>query len=162
MKLMEKKMANRPFVSELFSLFPSSFRFTNLIDISNYNEVMKSEDKEFKKNIIDKGLQQIDNEFIALKNRQIVQKMHFTNTFKKRNMQLTANIADAFHCNTNRRREGVLKLKENLFVKTKPAGSIKHKSDNVLNILKSKVIADNEDESLSRGSDIEFNTAIPK
>ena len=35
-KLLTKKMWNRPFVFELFSFFPSSFRFMNLIDLSNY------------------------------------------------------------------------------------------------------------------------------
>lgn len=162
-KLLSKHKADRPFTSELFTYFPSSFTFKNLIDINNYNSLVNSEDKTFKKNVIDKGLEGIDSEFIALKNRQLIQKFNFTQSFKKRNMQLTTNLADVFQNTANRRREHSIRTKDKLGSKPKMITPLKYKSDNVLNILKSKVrIHNDEDDSLSRDSDTIFHTITTK
>lgn len=153
-KLLSKKMYERPFISEIFSLFPSSFRFTNLVDLTNYNKVMKTDEKEFKKNIVDKGLQEIDKEFIALKNRQLVQKINFTTSFKKRNKELSKNLAQAYQ-NPKLKRQSSLKLKENLLNPSKVSIEDKHSIRRNHSVFQNKITVHNDDDesdTLSRCS----------
>lgn len=73
-KTLEKQKAKRPFITELFDMFPSSFQLSRDVDILNYNKLKMSEDVFQKKNAIDTGIYAIDTEFNAVKNRQLIKK----------------------------------------------------------------------------------------
>jgi hypothetical protein len=156
-KLLSKKMYERPFISEIFSLFPASFKFTSLIDFTNYNKVMKSDDQEFKKNIVDKGLQEIDNEFIALKNRQILSKMNFKSSVKKRKKE-SSNILAKVFSKTAKKREGNVNLKNSLVIPIQISAKNKRTAHKNLSILQNRITVhnDNDCENVSKRNESIF------
>jgi len=99
-------------------------------------------DASIKKSIIDRGLQEIGNEFIAFKNRQIMKKINFTSTLNRRKQQVKSNLANVLKKTQVGRRDGKLVLKDTL-------------------INKPKVVLD-DDESLSRDSDSNIKAALDK
>ncbi|CAI2378272.1 unnamed protein product [Moneuplotes crassus] len=147
MKLLAKKVSNRPFVAELFSLFPTSFRFMNLVDLSNFKKCGKIDDISIKKSIIDKGLQEIGNEFIALKNRQMMKKINFKNNINRRNQQITLNLANVFHQRQVGRRDGNPMVKDNLISKPKVVVDGDHSFSNDSDSIIRAVLEDNQGNS---------------
>ena len=73
-KMLEKQKSKRPFITELFDMFPSSYQLIRDVDIVNYNMLKNRDEVLQKKNAIDTGIYVIDSEFKAMKNRQMEKK----------------------------------------------------------------------------------------
>ena len=72
--MLEKQKSKRPFITELFDMFPSSYQLIRDVDIVNYNMLKNRDEVLQKKNAIDTGIYVIDSEFKAMKNRQMEKK----------------------------------------------------------------------------------------
>lgn len=74
--MLEKQKAKRPFITELFDMFPASYQLSREVDIQNYNSLKKNAKVVEHKNAVDTGKYLIDSEFNKMKNRQLQKKNH--------------------------------------------------------------------------------------
>ncbi|CAI2386397.1 unnamed protein product [Moneuplotes crassus] len=75
-KMLEKQKVKRPFIIDLFSMFPKGFSLTREIDIENYDKLKLKESNLISKNDRDSCKHKINLEFSAMISRQLKSKEH--------------------------------------------------------------------------------------
>ncbi|CAI2384355.1 unnamed protein product [Moneuplotes crassus] len=82
--MLEKQKVKRPFIIDLFDMFPKGYSLTRDIDIENYNELKLKESSLIIKNDRDSGKQKINLEFNAMISRQKKSKESLNKLLKKK------------------------------------------------------------------------------